>query len=75
MLVSEIAENEIKMFPSAELNHNVGQGYHYVIANANPHTVSLPPHCIGIVRRRKSISFTTRNLMKYSGKPFVDDTV
>src|SRR5277367_968862 len=65
--LSEISANEVKMFPTAVLSHSDGQGYHYVLSCANPQAASLPPHCIGVVMRRKSVSFTTRSLVRENG--------
>lgn len=67
ILIIELENEEQSGIPNAEIVFNLSRGYHYNLQHNDPFNVRLPSHCIQIVRNRASVSFTTRDLIKYNG--------
>lgn len=64
---SEYAEKEREEIPSAQLNYSQSRGYHFSLHTKDPFSAKLPPYCIQVVQNKSSITFTTRDLIKYNG--------
>lgn len=66
--ILELQTEEQTGVEGAVLAFNHTRGYHYNLPSNDPLSVRLPNNCIQVVRNRSSISFTTRDLIKYNGE-------
>lgn len=47
---------------------SASRGFHYLWVCSHPTTVSLPPIFINVTRNRTSVTFTSRNLLRYNDR-------
>ncbi|KAF7634374.1 DNA_MISMATCH_REPAIR_2 domain-containing protein [Meloidogyne graminicola] len=72
--VMEYAEKEREEIPSAQLNYSQSRGYHFSLHTKDPFSAKLPPYCIQVVQNKSSITFTTRDLIKYNDRLIQSET-
>ncbi|KAK6023182.1 MutS domain V protein, partial [Ostertagia ostertagi] len=53
---------------NTRLAYSASRGFHYVLVCGNPSTVTLPPIFINITRNRSSVTFSSRNLLRYNDR-------
>jgi DNA mismatch repair ATPase MutS len=68
---SEYTEHEKEEIPGAQINYSQSRGYHFTLHTKDPYNVRLPSYCIQIVQNKLSITFTTRDLIKFNGLIFL----
>ncbi|KJH53181.1 MutS domain III [Dictyocaulus viviparus] len=53
---------------NTRLAFSTARGFHYVWVCGEAGSVELPPIFINVVRNRSSVTFTSRNLLRYNGR-------
>ncbi|KAL7074713.1 hypothetical protein ACQ4LE_006059 [Meloidogyne hapla] len=66
--VMEYAEHEREEISGAQINYSQSRGYHFCLHTKDPYSARLPNYCIQIVQNKSSITFTTRDLIKYNDR-------
>uniref|UniRef100_A0A914M4T0 DNA mismatch repair proteins mutS family domain-containing protein n=1 Tax=Meloidogyne incognita TaxID=6306 RepID=A0A914M4T0_MELIC len=66
--VMEYAGHEREEISGAQINYSQSRGYHFSLHTKDPYSVKLPNYCIQIVQNKASITFTTRDLIKYNDR-------
>ncbi|KAL3088612.1 hypothetical protein niasHT_023230 [Heterodera trifolii] len=57
-----------KEIPGAQLCYSQSRGYHFALHANDPYSINLPSHCIQVVFNKASLTFTTRDLIKYNDR-------
>ncbi|KAE9548385.1 hypothetical protein FO519_008399 [Halicephalobus sp. NKZ332] len=66
--IAQLATEEGEKVPGSSITYSFSRGYHFSLTSKDPLSVHLPPHCIQIVRHRASLTYTTRDLIKYNDR-------
>uniref|UniRef100_A0A915N0D3 DNA mismatch repair proteins mutS family domain-containing protein n=1 Tax=Meloidogyne javanica TaxID=6303 RepID=A0A915N0D3_MELJA len=66
--VMEYAGHEREEISGAQINYSQSRGYHFSLHTKDPYSVKLPNYCIQVVQNKASITFTTRDLIKYNDR-------
>ncbi|KAK5980389.1 MutS protein him-14 [Trichostrongylus colubriformis] len=53
---------------NTRLAYSASRGFHYVWVCGNPSTATLPPIFINVTRNRSSVTFSSRNLLRYNDR-------
>uniref|UniRef100_A0A7E4UUR5 DNA_MISMATCH_REPAIR_2 domain-containing protein n=1 Tax=Panagrellus redivivus TaxID=6233 RepID=A0A7E4UUR5_PANRE len=61
------AEEQVRI-PGITLTYAFTRGYYFSLTCKDPLTMQLPEKCIHIIRNRASVTFTTRDLIKYNDR-------
>uniref|UniRef100_A0A914IC35 DNA mismatch repair protein MutS core domain-containing protein n=1 Tax=Globodera rostochiensis TaxID=31243 RepID=A0A914IC35_GLORO len=66
--IVEFGAVEINDIPGAQLCYSQSRGYHFSLHANDPYSINLPQQCIQVVFNKASLTFTTRDLIKYNDR-------
>uniref|UniRef100_A0AC34GRZ2 DNA mismatch repair proteins mutS family domain-containing protein n=1 Tax=Panagrolaimus sp. ES5 TaxID=591445 RepID=A0AC34GRZ2_9BILA len=66
--IKTIGIEEQEKVQGCTLTYSFSRGYHLSLTAKDPLTVQLPPHYIQIMRHRASVTYTTRDLIRYNDR-------
>uniref|UniRef100_A0AC35FNI5 DNA mismatch repair proteins mutS family domain-containing protein n=1 Tax=Panagrolaimus sp. PS1159 TaxID=55785 RepID=A0AC35FNI5_9BILA len=66
--IKTIGLEEQEKVQGCVLTYSFSRGYHLSLTAKDPLTVLLPQHCIQIMRHRSSVTYTTRDLIRYNDR-------